>query len=304
MLCTAILSCIVIPVPAAPLNKVIIEEDTLASIEVGRDNRDSLIRLLGAPLLRSPDDSRWVYRTRFYETSNVQLCVGVANAGIDCGRLGEKQHEFLDVRFARDGTLRGLETTTTDESGCTNSGICISQWPRELALYAEPQSNDRLDQATQDLCTAYAYPSSDNPALDFDLLLGDSFALQLGADQTVWWVQQEDFVKVVVKPGIRRFWAINQYELISQNELMDLLAEKREWSDEEMAAAPWVSVHVDCGPNEVRYFELKCDRNGTQQILEVENVRGEQEIAKRRELISMYASEFPLGQPVTPGMKP
>lgn len=304
MLCAAIPSCIVIPVPAAPLNKVIIEEDTLASIEVGRDNRDSLIRLLGAPLLRSPDDARWVYRTRFVETSNVQLCVGVANAGIDCGRLGEKQHEFLDVRFAPDGALRAVETTTTDDSGCTNSGICISQWPREFALYAQPQSNDKLGQATQGQCTVFAYLSSENPGPGFDMLFGNSFALQLGADQTVWWVQQEDFVKVVVKPGLRRFWAIHQHELISQDELMKLLAEKREWSDEKMAAAPWVSVDVDCGPNEVRYFELTYDRNKTQQILEVENVRGKQEIANRRELISMYASEFPLGQPVTPDMKP
>jgi len=297
-------SCVAIPAPAAPWKNVIIEEETLASIEEGGDNRDSLVRLLGTPQLRSPDDSRWVYRTQIYETSNAQLCVAVANGEFGCGRLGEKQHEFLDVRFEPDGTVRSLETKTTDESGCTNSGICIDQWPRELALYAEPQSDDSLGQATQDLCTVYAYLSSDNPAPDFDMLFGDSFAVQLGTDQQVLWVRPEDFINAVVKPGARRFWAINQYELVSQNELMELLAEKRQWSYEEMAAAPWISVDVDCGPNEVRYFELRYERNGAHQILEVDNVRGKQEIAKRRELISMYASEFPLGQLVTPGVKP
>ena len=305
----------IIPVPAAPWKDVIIEEETLASIEVGEDNRDSLIRLLGIPPLRSPDDSRWVYRMQTYETSNVNICVVVPYGGGDCDRLGERQHEFLDVRFEANGTLRSLDTKTTDESGCTDSGICISEWPREFALFAEPQPNNSLGQATQNLCTVYAYLSSGNPEhepdpdmyVDFGVALPLSYALQLGTDQAVLWVQKDEFVRAVVTPSIRRIWAISQYDLTGQEDLQDLvvwIGEKRELSDEEMASAPWVSIDVDCGPGEIRYFELKYARNGTEQILEVESVRGKQEIAKRRQLISMYASELPFVQPVTPGMKP
>lgn len=310
-------SCVIIPVPAAPWKDVIIEEETLASIEVGKDNRDSLIRLLGTPLLRSPDNSRWAYITRIYETSNVYLCVGVgAGYGdFDCDRLGEKQTEFLDVRFEPDGTLRRLETKTPDASGCTDSGICLGVWPRKFALYAESLSDRRSDQTAQGSCTVSAYLSSDNPEpeplshmpFDFSWPLPLSYALQLSPDQAVLWVQKDDFVRAIVTPGIRRIWAISQYDLTGVEDLQDHLEwvhEKRELSDEEMASAPWVSIDVDCGPGEVRYFELKHAQNGAEQILEVESVRGKQEIAKRRQLISMYASELPFVQPVTPGMKP
>ncbi len=276
-------SCVVIP--AKPLNEVVIEEETLASIEVGRDDRASLTQLLGDPLLRSPDDSRWVYRTRIYNTSESKFCAP-ASQSFYCERRGVTHQEFLDVRFAADGTLENLETTATDEAGCTHSGICSGQWPRELALYAEPQSSDRPDQAVQDMCTVYAYLAADNVA--------PGFALQLGADQAVLWVQQEDFVHVVGRPGTRRFWAI------SENELMD----SRGWSAGEMASAPWKSIDVDCGPNEVRYFELNYAAKVRQQIVEVEDARGKQEVARRRQLVSMYVSGLPFVQPVTPGMKP
>ena len=146
--------------------------------------------------------------------------------------------------------------------------------------------------------------------VDLSVALPLSYALQLGPDQAVLWVQKGDFVRAVVTPGIRRIWAISQYDLTGltgQEAFLDLvewIGEKRELSDEEMASAPWVSIDVNCGPGEVRYIELKYARNGTEQILEVESVRGKQEIAKRRQLISTYASELPFVQPVTPGIKP
>ena len=293
VLCALIAACILIPVPAVPLNEVVIGEDTLAAIEVGRDSRDSVARLLGDPLLRSPDDSRWVYRTRIFDANKVQLCGGGPN-WFGCARPGETQHEFLDISFGPDGTAGILAIASTEKTGCTDSGICAAnQWPRAFALYDEPHPHDAPDRVTQDMCTVYAYLASDNP--------GSSFALQLGTDQTVWWVRQEDLVKAVVTPGARRLWAISYDELDSS---LKWAGKEQGWSDAAMAAAPWASMDVDCGPGEVRYFELKFLPKERERIFEVENLRGKGEIAKRRELISMYVGEFPFVQPVTPGMKP
>mgnify|MGYP001821852184 FL=1 len=275
-------SCVVIP--AKPLNEIIIGEEKLASVEVGRDDRASLTRLLGDPLLRSEDDSRWIYRTRIFNTSESKFCAP-ASQSFYCERRGITHQEFLDARFTPDGILGSFATTATDESGCTHSGVCVGDWPRELALYAMRQTNDRPDHVPQDMCAIYAYLGSDN--------LAPSFALQLGVDQPVLWVQQQDFVYIVEPPGKKRVWAI------SENELMD----SQGWATGETESASWMSLDVNCGPNEVRYFVLNYGTKVRQKIVEVENARGEQEVAKRRQLVSMFVSGLPFVQPVTPGMK-
>lgn len=292
MLCGVTASCVVIPLPATPLDKVIIDEATLASIEVGRDTRDSVSRLLGAPQLRSPDDRRWVYRTRVYDAEDWQYCVLTAWGG-SCDKWGPTHQELLDARFSPEGALVELELATTDESGCTDSGICVGEWPRALALYAESAADHGPTPSTAGGCTVYAYLADPDSA--------QQFAVQLGTNEAVLWVQHNDYVKAVTKPGPKRLWAVTWSEMHAQEGLFSSEAADR---SQAMATAPWVALDIDCGPDQIRYFRLEYTLKGEQRILEVASMAGAPEIARRRELIAMDASNFPFLQPVTPEPQP
>ena len=128
------------------------------------------------------------------------------------------------------------------------------------------------EQESPEMCTVYAFVTP-GPL--------PCWAVQLGADPPRQWVMAGEYVRKVLEPGKQRIWTIS----------------KSDWNDsvwhdlsEDEMAYKGASVTIDCGSSDIHFLEIRYVRESwirfKTELVEVDQARGQKEIADKRELLA------------------
>lgn len=198
----SLVSCIVVPIPRPAKVEVLIQQQKIDSIEIGKTDFRELQRVLGDPDWSFDSGSRLVYKTRVLSPGQIGTCVVVAiPAGFGAAGGGDcddrrYETELLDIAFDGQGTVIRRDVFIANFSECAATGVCPYEYGG-MKVYASADDSKKAKETGVDpgRCTVFLYtwkPARPETSVRF----------QVDSDEyPYWFLRDSDFFRVELVEG-------------------------------------------------------------------------------------------------------
>jgi hypothetical protein len=158
-----LVSCIIVPFPRTAKDEVLIPQEKIDEIEIGKTDSRELQRGLGDPDWSFDSGSRLVYKTRILSPEQVGSCVIVGlPGGMGGGSCDDRRYEteLLDIAFDSQATVIRRDVFVANFGECTATGICPYGYGG-MKIYASADDDKKAKETGVEpgRCAVYLYTS-------------------------------------------------------------------------------------------------------------------------------------------------